>query len=186
MCEPVTITTSTMLYISLATAAASAAASFMMQKSAADKQNAQREQTRKNAISAYENQIKQAAVQTDQDDQAVALKLTDAKIKGAKAEATATTAAGESGIGGNSVMNAIADFNAQEGRYESAVLQQSDFDSINRQFQLEGMQAQATGRVQAAAPVSGPSAGLALLDFGSSAAGSYFKYDNDFDTDGDG
>jgi ABC-type transport system involved in cytochrome bd biosynthesis fused ATPase/permease subunit len=176
MCEPVTITTTTMLYISLATAAASAAASFMMQKAATDKQNAQRAQTRKNAVSAYENQIKQSVVQEDQDDQSVALKLTDAKIKGAQAEATALVAAGESGIGGNSVVNAISDFNAQEGRYESAVLQQSDFDSINRQFQLEGMQAQAAGRVQAASPVSGPSAGLALLDFGSSAVGSYSSF----------
>lgn len=176
MCEPVTLTTSTMLMISLATTAASTAASFVAQSAAVDQQNAQREQTRQNAISAYETQIRQAVVQEDQQNQATALRLTDAKIKGAKAEASALTAAGESGVGGNAIANIINDYNAQEARYESSVVQQAGFDTINRQFQLEGLQQQAIGRVQSAAPLAGPSPGLALLSFGTDAASSYFKY----------
>lgn len=168
MCEPVSI--------GIGLSALSTGLGFVAADAAADQENASRAQTRKNAISSYETQIKQGAVQADQSDQAVALKLTNAKIKGAQAEASVLAQAGESGIGGNSVALAVADFNAQEARYESSVLQQADFDSINRQFQLEGMQAAATGRVQSAAPVAGPSAALALLDFGSDAATSYFKF----------
>lgn len=166
MCEPVSITMAV-------TAAVSAASSFYIQSENVGAQNKQREQETLNALGSYENQIKQAAVQQDQSDSATALRLEDAKRKGAQARSKVLVRAGEAGIDGNSVGLLIDDLNAQEARYESSVMQQADFDSINRQFQLEGMQKAAEGRVQNAAQLAGPSAGLALLDLSTQLAGIY-------------
>lgn len=176
MCEPVTITTTTAMYISLAMSAASAVAGVVAQKSASDMQDAQYEQNKLNAQQAFADNIKQTNLQMEQADVQEADKQNAVMREGARRRATATVAAGEAGVGGISVQNLMNDFTAAENRLVGASEMQKQWNRTGAQLQLQGAGTTMQSRINSVQRGSGVDYFGAALKLGGAAYDTYDKY----------
>ncbi len=123
MCEPTTL-----LAISLAISTAGTAASLEGQRYQASTQAThQRELTKANNASAAE-QMSQLRIQEAQSTESRARETEKARLASQKAVSTATVAAGEAGVGGNSVDALLQEYGMQFGQFKEASARQAAFN----------------------------------------------------------
>ncbi len=126
MCEPVTM-------LSLATSALGQGVGLLSSASQASQQNAYYEQNRQNALTAFSDQQNALNIREQQEQTSAAAQTFDNNLQARAAAATASTAAGESGVGGLSVEGLMQDFSSRAARANDRIAQQGEWT----QAQLE-------------------------------------------------
>jgi len=139
MCEPVTITATTMAYISAATAAASIASSIVGQKQAADAQEQQQKLASQQERQRYLEEVTSLRSQQAQEQVARSQRMQEAEIKGKEAKAAAVVAAGEGGVSGLSVEALVANISRKQATYAFSEQKQAEMVNTARQFELQSV-----------------------------------------------
>lgn len=107
-----------------------------------------------------------------------------ARLASQRAKATATVAAGEAGVSGNSVDALLAEYDVQLGQFKEATLRQQQLRNTAYQDEAEAVRTGASYQgLQINTPVSRPNVGAAALQFGASALGIYRDYKRDTNKD---
>lgn len=170
MCEPVSIA-------SFGLAAASSVGSLLIQGDQADAQVRAQEKQAKNAVigSVYE----QRSLRIKQQQQEIATAeeglKNDRRTEGAKAQARAALA--DTGLEGQSYETLLASYDAENGRYQTALKQQQEFNNTAIETQLEGKDIQLGMNLdQLSTPVAGPNIFGAVADIGSAGVSAYDNY----------
>ncbi|WP_068768362.1 hypothetical protein OH491_25985 [Termitidicoccus mucosus] len=143
--------------VGYAIAALSTAASIVGQNQAAKAQESYQEDLIKtnnvNATKSSETLREQQANQRE----AASREAEQARIAGRKAAATASTAAGESGVAGASVEALLGEFKAEEGRYKEALARQTTINDSNTESQIDALKTGASFQnIQTAQPIARP------------------------------
>jgi hypothetical protein len=173
MCNPVALAGA-----SFAMGAGQSILGFGQAQEQADRQNAYYEQ---NAIAAQTAMVNTYAGETTQETEArnsASQQMFQNEVKGAQAQGTALTAAGQAGVGGLSVDELLNSEGAQTARQQDAVTQnyQMQDTSIRNQMQSTHDQALAEiNSVQTAAPPSPLMLGLGIASAGVGAAGQFYR-----------
>jgi len=170
MCDPFSITT---LAISAAGAAASYSAQAKQAQAQAKYQNTVAQQTGQIAQQNYLQETAVAGTQQEQGNQQAAQMIAANQAAGLQANATASTAAAESGVSGASVGELLQDFKRQEALASDNVRVNQNFGNEQIQNQEQGLQAQAMGRIAASRP--GPVNTPSPLALGLTIAGDAFS-----------
>jgi hypothetical protein len=137
MCEAVTITATTMAYISAATAAASIASSLVGQKQQADAQEKQQKLASQQERQRYLEEVTSLRSQEAQEQVARSQRLQEAEIKGKEAKASAVVAAGEGGVAGLSVEALVANISRKEATYAFSERKQAEMIGVGRKLELQ-------------------------------------------------
>jgi hypothetical protein len=121
----------------------------------------------------------QAREQQERD--AAAQKLQLGAVEGARARSQALTAAGEAGVSGLSVNALLNDFMSQESRQREAIKSNLAGSTDQLRSEMEGVQAQAAGRIASISPyvkqpVESPNYFGGAMRVGGSALDAYTKY----------
>jgi len=172
MCDPFSIAT---LAISATAAAVSYEAQAKQAKAQAQYQNTVAQETGQIAQQNYLQQTAVAGTQQEQSNQQAGQMIQANQVAGLQANATASTAAAESGVGGASVGELLQDFKRQEAQASDTVRVNQNFGNEQIQNQEQGLQAQAMGRIAGSrpGPVNTPSALALGLSIGGSALSAY-------------
>lgn len=149
MCDPFSITT---LAISAAGAAASYSAQAKQAQAQAKYQNTVAQQTGQIAQQNYVQQTAVAGNEQLQTNLQASQMIQANQVAGLQANATASTAAAESGVSGASVGELLQDFKRQEAQASDTVKTNQNFGNEQIQNQEYGLQAQALGRIAASRP----------------------------------
>ena len=180
MCEP--ISASTMMYATMATSAATTAASFYGQQQQADAQDAfnrQRQQTgTSRALANYANQTRQARERQIQEREAAANEINEVYREARKRVATAQAAGAEAGVAGGSLQALINDFHRQQLEFGTNVNRNLEFRENNIEDQLESVRLGAQANIENLQfmPAARPSFLGAALRIGSAGLGAYNQY----------
>ncbi len=130
--------------LQLAVTAASTAIGFFGQQQAANAQEAANAIATQNAVDAANETYAATQTRMQQEAAAASTEKMNANLDAVSARATALTAAGESGVQGNSVSQLLASFYSKQGRYSDAIDQNlqmsrdylaSSMDQTSRQTQ---------------------------------------------------
>jgi hypothetical protein len=172
MCDPFSLTT---LAISAASSAAAYSAQASQAKAQANYQNTVAEQTGQIAQQNYLQQTATAGNQQMQGQLQSGQALQSNQTAGLQANATASLAAAEGGVGGNTVGELLQDFKRQEAMAADNIKTNQTFSNDQIQNQELGLQAQAQGRIASSrpGPVNTPSALALGLSIGGSAFSAY-------------
>lgn len=155
---------------------AQAVVGFMGEQEEYNKAEAHRQQNIKNANSAALDQYNQTLTRITQEGDATGLQKAEAQRESRKARATASVAAGESGISGLSVDSLIADFHGREGSYIDQLNEQNEWNTTQLQYDMKGINANAISRGNSIPEPTKPSflgAGLRIMGAGLGAFGNY-------------
>ncbi len=175
-CEPTTI----LAVSSLAISAAGAVATAQGQKYAADAQADQQRQLVAANNSNADEQISQLRIQQAQNAESVARDNERARLAAQRSKASATVAAGEAGVTGNSVDALLGEYDAQLGQYREATLRQRQLNDQGANTQIDAIR---TGtryqNLQINAPISGPNYAAIGLGFLKDSLGTYKAYNPD-------
>lgn len=123
-----------------------------------------------NAEQSFRLQNSQTNLFIQQSEASDSLKAQQVQTDMLKAAATAKASANESGVSGTSVDALINDYHASEGRYVSALVQQSGWDRQQAAMQKQGQKAQAQRQINS---VAKPDFIGAALRIGGDALSSY-------------
>lgn len=137
MCEPITITATTMAYISAATAAASIASSIIGQKQQADAQEQQQKLASQQERQRYLEEVTSLRSQEAQEQVARSQRLQEAEVKGKEAKASAVVAAGEGGVSGLSVEALVANISRKQATYAFSEQKQAEMVSVSRTLETQ-------------------------------------------------
>lgn len=176
MCDPVTLAAAT-----FAIGTASAVTAYQGQQRAFDAQEAMNKAATKNAIDAANQTYQATQTRMQQEVAAVSTEKMNANIAAAEARATANTAAGESGVQGNSVSQLLASYYSKQGRYNEAL----DTNlQMNRQALTDSMDQTRFGTISTINSLprgEGPSfldAAIRVAGSGLSAGSNYYTMTN--------
>lgn len=174
-CEPTTIALA-----SLAISGAGTVASLQGQKYAADAQaRNQGDLTTANNQVAVE-QMSQLRIQQAQSQEATTRDNERARLAAQRARSTATVAAGEAGVSGNSVDALLAEYGQQLGQYREATNRQTQLNAQGINTQVAAIR---TGtrfqNLQINAPIAGPNYGAAAVRLAGDVLGTYRAYNPD-------
>jgi hypothetical protein len=173
------LSSSAMFAVSLGVSAVTTGIQYMAQKAQAEAQVEAQETNLKNtadaANAAMVQSVEDLQQRTLQTRAATALRVSNAETRTLQAKGTFNAANEASGL---SVAALMDDYDRQFEDYADAQYRQLGFDIDQIDRQVEGVQAQAKSRVNSVpiAPVSGPSLGGALADFGATAVGAFNQY----------
>ena len=137
MCEPVTITATTMAYISAATAAASIASSLVGQKQQADAQEQQQKLASQQERQRYLEEVTSLRSQQAQEQVAKSQRMQEAELKGKEAKAQAVVAAGEAGVAGLSVEALVANISRKQATYAFSEQKQAEMMNASRTMEIQ-------------------------------------------------
>lgn len=137
MCEPVTITATTMAYISAATAAASIASSLVGQKQQADAQEKQQGIASQQERQRYLEEVTSLRQQQAQEQVAKSQRMQEAELKGKEAKAQAVVAAGEAGVAGLSVEALVANISRKQATYAFSEQKQAEMMNASRTMEIQ-------------------------------------------------
>jgi hypothetical protein len=172
-----------MMYISLATIAATTAASVVAQQQAASAQQKADEINRANAKQAADNafnlQTTQENIRLLQEGDEKSQKQFNNALQAKKARSTASVAAGEVGVSGVSVDTLLADYSASEARYNDALQTNLENETIQSQFNMKGYDATRQSRINQfnqAKVYKQPDYFGAALRIGGGAVDAYSRY----------
>lgn len=155
-----------------------AAAGFAGASAQADAQNEFYMQNAREAQRAATVQYTNLSIRRDQTLESANNKLFDQSIEALKARGTANTAAGEAGVGGNTVDDLINDLFAQEGRRSQALDTQFKMDAREIQTQMDNSQGQAQQRINSVQRAEPPSPLSFIIQGASGAVGAFTKGGN--------
>lgn len=115
-----------------------------------------------------------------QDAEARAREGEKARLATQKAEATATVAAGESGVGGNSVNALLQEYVANLGQYKEAASRQAAWNETAENNQLTAIRLGSQSSIlQLQQPVAGPNYAASATRLGAAGFGAYRDYNPD-------
>lgn len=137
MCEPVTITATTMAYVSAATAAASIASSIVGQKQQADAQEKRQKLASQLERQRYLQEVTSLRQQQSQEQVALSQRMQDAQLKATEAKSQMVVAAGEGGVAGLSVEALVANVSRKQATYAFSERKQAEMMNVNRSIELE-------------------------------------------------
>jgi len=150
MCDPVSLAT-------FAIGAASQVTSFMGASAEAKTQNQLAENNRIEANRAAADQYATIQERMLQEKAAAGQQLEQANTEAAKARGTARVTSGEAGISGITVDSLIADYNAQQGKFERTNEQNLKMTQDGLRDQLKGVKSNAESRINSVQKVAKPS-----------------------------
>ena len=165
MCLPVVIA---------GVAIASAVASIYAQQQQSKMTNATYKQNADNARTAQLNAYEQAGVANSQQYQQATQAATDNALSAARARATATAAAGDSGVAGNSIDSIVNDISRQEGNNYATINTNRDWAVEQARLQGQGIQAQAASQINGA-PRAYFNPAIGLLQVGAAGVQGYYS-----------
>lgn len=169
-CEP----TTALMITSLVLSAASTTASLVGQKKQADAQADYQENLAEANVKAAQVQSAQVRDQQAQANEATTRESQQASLASRKASSTATVAAGEAGVSGNSVDALLRDYRGQEGIFKEAVLRQKQLTDVSAGQQIDAIRSGAdAGNLSMNAPIGQPNYLAGALSFGAQAASTY-------------
>ena len=159
--------------------AASSILGFEQQQQNANRQNAYAAANYQNTVTALTNTYAGANNEVNEERAAGDQQLLQNEIKGTQAQGAAITAGGQAGIdGSSSLAGVLQDFDAQQGRQDSAVQQNFQTSFSNTQDRLLAAQTGGQARVNAVPNAAQPSfltAGLGIASAGFQGASTYYK-----------
>lgn len=168
-----------MMYASLAVSAATTAVTYVGQQAMADAQYEAAEQNnaalRTAAITDMVQKGNDLNSREQQERASTALNINNQKLSAQRAAATAEATSEGAGL---SFENLMADYDRQYLSYSDSQMQQLGFNVEQIQRNRESIHAQTQSRINSgwnSRPISQPSLGLAALEIGGSALGSYGK-----------
>ncbi len=171
MCDPISLA-------GLAIGAASQVVSYQSAVQNADTQNQLAENNRIEANKAAADQYADIQQRMRQEQAAAGRDLEDANRDAAQARGAAKVSSGEAGITGNAVDTLIADYNAQQGRFERTTEQNLAMTQDNLRNQMNGIKSQTESRINSVQKVKKPSFlsyGIGIASSGLDAYSSYKK-----------
>jgi len=175
MCEPTTVALA-----ALASSAAQAGLTIAQGNSDAKAQAGYQRQLTAATNTQAAAQASALRQQQAQANESSARETEKARLASQRAKATATVAAGEAGVSGNSVDALLAEYNTQLGQLKEATLRQQQLRDAAYQDEAEAVRTGASYQgLQINAPVAGPNVGAAALKFGADALGIYRDYKRD-------
>lgn len=166
MCDPISLA-------GFAIGAASQVTSFMSASSQAKTQNQLAENNRIEANKAAADQYAQIQERMLQEKAAAGRDLEDANVTTAKARGTAQVTSGEVGITGITVDSLIADYNAQQGKFERTNEQNLKMTQDQLRANLDGVKSQAESRINSVQKAAKPSFLPYAIGIASSGLDSY-------------
>ena len=137
MCEPITISATTMAYISAATAAASIASSIVGQKQQADAQEQQQKLASQQERQRYLEEVTSLRQQQAQEQVAKSQRMQEAELKGKEAKAAAVVSAGEAGVAGLSVEALVANISRKQATYAFSEQKQAEMMNASRTMEIQ-------------------------------------------------
>lgn len=145
MCEP-------MMMLSLGMSVLGQGVSLMgqMQQSAA--QDAYYEQNRQNALQAFSDKQNALNLRESQEQTSAAAQTFDNSLKARAASATASTAAGESGVGGLSIEGLMQDFGSRAARANDRIAQQGEWTQGQLEAEKTASGDQAVSQINSVQP----------------------------------
>ena len=155
-----------MAIASFAIGAAQTVVGFMGQQAQYKSQQQYYENNRQAANQAAVDRYTSQQNRALQEREAASQEKQNTQTKAMKARATAATAAGEGGVAGLSVDALMADYYAQQGRYERSIDNNYQMTADYLRSEMDATQAQATSRinsVQQGTPPSFASAAVSLF-----------------------
>ncbi|TWS94989.1 hypothetical protein [Reyranella sp. CPCC 100927] len=158
-----------MALATFAVGAASAGASYTGQQSAAKAQNKQYAANAESARRAASESYASLQQRIDQERAATIDEQFQTAIDAKRAGATATVAAGEAGVNGHSIDALLADYKAQQGRFNANTQQNLRSTEGQLRQEMKGVQAQAETRINSVPRGQKPSfidAGLRIIGAG--------------------
>ena len=156
MCEPTTITATTMAYMAMASAAISAVTGLYSQSQASKAQAAyNKEQERQAIIQANMNKAA-ADRQAMQESEAAGQKINENNKQAMKAQSTAAATAGENNLSGLSIDALLRDLGGERDDYNQAVRQNLDRQMISIAQSKENADIQANSVIASLKPVQQP------------------------------
>lgn len=161
---------------SMAIGVAQGAVGFFGQQKQYKQQLADREENRLNAGQALTGQWAATDLRINQEGAAAAQQGQQAAVEGARARATATTAAGEGGVSGLSVDYLLRDLYAQEGRFNEATATNLQMTRSYLTAEKSAQRAGAQNQINSIPIPEKPSIMGAMLNVFGSALGSYTSY----------
>lgn len=148
MCEPMTIAAVTMAVASVGSAVAGHQGAKAQQKM----QDYQYEQNRLNSMTALRHNYSTTQQRQFQEAEAASQQIQERRREALKQTASASVAAGESGITGLSVESVLRDIGAAASRDVSTIEQNRDWNIDQLNQQMLGQQAQAKSRSTSVMP----------------------------------
>ena len=179
MCEPITMTSTTALYASLAASAVSAGASYYAADKQADAQRSHQQQVREQnieaAMDAYRFNTNQETTRVMQEETSANQEIQKSYLRRREAAGTALASSESAGVNIEALMG---DFMRQEGDFNSSVQQQMDWKRHQSQANMKGYRAQAKNQIASYNPASvqGPSLAGAVAGLGASTVSTYSRY----------
>jgi hypothetical protein len=150
MCDPVSLAT-------FAIGAASQVTSYMGASAEAKAQNQLAENNRIEANRAATDQYASIQERMLQEKAAAGRELENTNTEAAKARGTAQVTSGEAGVTGISVDSLLADYNAQQGKFERTNEQNLKMTQDSLRDQLKGVKANTEGRINSVQKARKPS-----------------------------
>jgi hypothetical protein len=169
MCDPISLAT-------FAIGAASQVTSFMGAKQEAETQNKLAENNRIEANRAAADDYAALQNRMLQEKAAAGQELESANTQAAQARGTARVTSGEAGVMGISVDNLLADYNAQQGKFERTNEQNLQMTQDQVRDQMRGTKAQAENRINSVQKVAKPSFAPYAIGIASSGLDSYSSF----------
>lgn len=174
MCEPTTIAAGVMAV----TSAASAYGQYQTAEAQAEYQNERYEQNKKNANEALAQKYGDIGARQQQEQEAAAQRREDLSREAAAKRATSRVAAGEAGISGNSVAQALGDISGAAARDRSNVNANLDWTLGQLQRQKQSARTQTKGQINSVQQGQKPSKAALGVNLANTAASSYMQYDS--------
>lgn len=176
MCEP-----TTWFYVgALIVSAASATLQVQSSNKLAHKQEDYQAQVAESGAKSAATQMAQIREREAQQRETAAREGEKARLATQKSVSTATVAAGEAGVSGNSVDALLQEYGMQFGQYKEASLRQQQFDAAQADAQITALKEGATNNaLSVQAPVNYANVGAAALGFAGDAIGSTRDYRRD-------
>lgn len=169
-CEPTTI----LMVASLALSAVATGVSMEQQRSAANSQADYQEQLAAANVENARIQSEQVRDQQAQTNEGTQRESFQASLASKQAASTATVAAGEAGVTGNSVDALLKDFKMQEGLYKESLLRQKQLTDVSAGQNINAIRSSAdASNLSMNAPIAQPNYLAAALNFGAQATGTY-------------
>jgi hypothetical protein len=126
--------------------------SLMGQMAQSQAQDAYYEQNRQNALQAFSDKQNAFNIREQQEQTSAAAQTFDNSLKTRAAEATASTAAGESGVGGLSIEGLMQDFSARGARANDRIAQQGEWTQAQLESEKTAAGDQAVSQINSVQP----------------------------------
>lgn len=171
MCDPIGM-------LGLAISAGQTMLGYMGEQEQYQRAEAHRQQNIKNANAAALDQYNQTLTRIAQEGDATGLQKSEAVSDARAARATATVAAGESGVSGLSVDSLIADYHGREGTYIDQLTEQNEWTTTQLHHDMRGIRAAAIDRGSSIPVPVKPGFASAAFRIGGAGVSAYGDYLN--------